>query len=1044
MQNAIINRVGRTLTTSKLFWRLVCVLLLMPSLQNVGYAASQVRISESPLSRKIQQSIVTAVFEDRNGFLWIGTQHGLYKFNGSSMSEFSASQHGNNRIPASEIKGISQDSNNRILVATFGGGLLAWDDATNSFLQLADSNIDETRYLSDLVVSADGRVWVGGKGGLFQYDRNSQTQGLSFIEYKPRNEEGEFSAISSDGYGNIYVAYGKNLYKIQQSSKFLINIYSGDNSSQHNGQITALAFDHSNQIYMGTSAGEVLSLNLTENVLKKAVQLGDQTAVSVVTMLFYKDVLWIGTNDGLVYSSPAPSVVTTYSQSNSGLPDNHILTLTPGAGFLWVGTYRGLSTLSLVPFEAFNKQNSGVFNDVLAFSEDSENRFWVGTFNGLYLFNEQSGKHTRYKYMLENGSLADQRIMTMAFKGDHLWLGFQKNGLQILNTKTLEIDMPAIPFVEHLEVTKILHTESGETWIATFNRGLFRIKDGEVTSYLTSGLLPEPTITILFQLQSGQIIASSEQVIYLQNSDSLNFSPLKLTIDDISKPPFILAISQSPTGQVWIGTKDQGLLILSDEAQLERAQRPMHVSSSRSDPISTVYEIQFDEEGNAWCSTQNGIIQLDPSADILARFSTSDGLQGQDFNFGASYTDSLGKIYFGGSNGYNRFHPNQVVVTSIPPRLLITNLAISKDSEIVDFDATTLNEIQLTYKDYFVQFEFSVLDFKDPERNQYRYILDGFDHDWIENGTRNTATYTSLPPGDYVLRVQGANSAGVWNREGLSLAVKVFPPPWRTWWAYTLYAIFLAFLLWLGKRAYDSYVIEKRAREMALVMIASEERADDEMQEQLEIHDDLVKSVYRHSVSTLNLVGDVLSIRGGQLIDENAREVIAQSIERVQALALLEECLFYQNEVLLADLNKYTNILVSNLLQKSATDEQHITTINEVSARPLPIEQASPLAIALYELLENAIVHAFDESSEANYIHVILATEAAGTQDAGHHRLTVQDDGAGIPSNIDPLSSHTPGFVIVASMAQKLSAELSFAFRNGTLVSMVFPQQEAR
>jgi two-component sensor histidine kinase len=375
-------------------------------------------------------------------------------------------------------------------------------------------------------------------------------------------------------------------------------------------------------------------------------------------------------------------------------------------------------------------------------------------------------------------------------------------------------------------------------------------------------------------------------------------------------------------------------------------------------------------------------------------------------------------------------------MTRVSPKLLLNKIDISRDGKIESFDPRQIDSIQLTHKDYYIQFDFSVLDFLDPEKNQYRYMLEGFDHDWIENGTRNSATYTSLPPGDYTLRVQGANSAGVWNREGLSLGIEVLPPPWLSWWAYTIYALVSMFLGWLGVRAYNSYVVERLARRLAAEMVESQQRADDEMQEQFEIHDDLVKSVYQHSISTLNLVSEFIATRGSNLSDETARESTLANINRVEALALLEQCLYYQNEVLLADLNKYTNMITSRLLKDAPGGQESIATINEVSSQPLPIEQASPLAIAIFELVENAIQHAFDSAAGANYIQVTLAPLSSNASD---YRLTVQDNGAGIPSNIDPLCAHTSGLAIVAAMSHRLGGELSVSAVSGTLVSITFP-----
>jgi len=284
--------------------------------------------------------------------------------------------------------------------------------------------------------------------------------------------------------------------------------------------------------------------------------------------------------------------------------------------------------------------------------------------------------------------------------------------------------------------------------------------------------------------------------------------------------------------------------------------------------------------------------------------------------------------------------------------------------------------------------------------------------------------------------VQGASSAGVWNREGLSLDIEVLPPPWKTWWAYLSYVVMLTLLGWVIARAWDSHVVKRRATQMALNMIAAEQRADDEMQEQLEIHDDLVKAVYRHSVSTLHLLGEVIDIKGSWLGEEDAREVTDGNIKRVAALALLEDCLYYQNELLLADLNKFTDIIVCRLLEDSPIPQETITTINEVSSHALSFEQASPLAIAMYELLENAIQHAF-EGTGPHYIHAILASQPSG-QTGSDYRLTIEDNGLGIPANIDPLSSRTPGLAIVAAMVRRLSGEISYTIDKGTFVSITF------
>jgi two-component sensor histidine kinase len=323
-------------------------------------------------------------------------------------------------------------------------------------------------------------------------------------------------------------------------------------------------------------------------------------------------------------------------------------------------------------------------------------------------------------------------------------------------------------------------------------------------------------------------------------------------------------------------------------------------------------------------------------------------------------------------------------------------------------------------------------------------MLEGFDEDWIENGTRNTATYTNLPAGDYVLRVQGANSAGIWNREGLSLDVHVSPAPWYSWWAYCLYAIAAAIGLWIAKRAYDSYMIERRATARAIQMNLDAERAEDELQEQLEIQDQLVKSVYRHNVATLGLIADFISPHSASIPDGVAGVEAWKNVNRVKALVALEECVYHHGDQLLADLNKYTDIIISRLLSESDRKPESITTINEVSSQPFPLPQASLLSVALYELLENAIQHAFPLERSSNYLQIVFSEESGNQPDGTRYRLRVEDDGIGMPAGFDPLSSSSAGLAIVRLMAEQLRGTLSFESRGGTRVSLSFPAADAR
>ena len=841
----------------------------------------KVLVSKSPLSSKIEQPTITALRRDNQGILWIGTQHGLYRFDGIHFSRFGSDLQGESYIPNSHIGAIIEDTNRRIVIATVGGGVFISDLEKKRFTPILATTANEVLYPRYLSFASDRKLWVGGKEGLFRYEAGDlQASNGSLSQFHGIHETTEVSAMASNRNGDIYVAFGLKLYQVSGEDESVSMVDWTRETQNKLDTITAVTFDNSDNLYIGTDSGTITSLSRLGDQYRPIFSSEKGVGNSIISMTFHNDFLWIATYNGLFFTDPSFSFIESKRQDNSALFSNHLTALFGDGSLLWIGTYQGLNTVSIVPFETFSEISSGVFNDVLTFEEDMDRNLWVGTFNGVYLYDATSETHTPIHELPNASELLDHRVTTMAHRDRKLWIGFLKNGVQILDTDTMNVTIPAISKIEDMQVTKIMHRGEDSTWIATYNTGLHRIDGGSHTSYLAKGL-PEESVTVLLQTSEGKFIASSEHTVYEYDDKLDSFLPINFRYGSDPSPPFILSISESSDGSIWIGTKDQGLFIWSREAQAEGDLVLENSLGPKDGNFTTIYAIQFDEDGYGWCSTQSGVMKIGSKGEVLARFSVYDGLQGADFNFGSSFRDSIGRIYFGGSNGYNRFFPQNIKASRDVPKLYMANISISRDGVPETFDASSFGKIQLTHKDQFIQFEFGVLDFIDPEKNQYRYILEGFDHDWIDNGTRNSARYTSLPAGEYTMRVQGANSAGVWNRDGISIGVQVLPAPWLTWWAFTVYALAGFLLLWLLLRAYISFAVQRKFEQKTLEMDEAEERADDEMQEQLDIHDDLVKSVYRHSISTLNLVGELLSTKGSHSDDDSACELLQSSVSRL-------------------------------------------------------------------------------------------------------------------------------------------------------------------
>ncbi len=1007
-----------------------------------GHAyGAQPRVTESRLSNLLQQPTVSAIYRDKSGILWIGTQQGLHRFDGANLTVFDSDRSNQYWIPESEIRDITEDSTGNILVVTSGGVLLKFNQQTESFDAIKTFAPVERTNLVRLIASKHNSTWLLSRDGLFLFDAKFQSTADWVTNLNLANTIGRLHDFLEDESGNLWVAGTLGLGKVTPQSKSFVAFDLETLGLSKNSRLTALEVNSESNLIVGTDTGQLVAWDTHTSTSLATASIGGNSANYVSDFVMYGDLLVIATDRGLFASDNHLSYVKSLDDKGGGLSNPDVYSLLRDGKYVWVGTIDGLDILSFSPFELFNLKNSGVSNDTLAFEEDREGRVWVGTYSGLYRFSETINSHSSYG--LDISATDNQIVTTIAARGSELWLGFLRGGIQVVNTdvgSVRSLNLTNSTSSNTLAITKLLiSNHNQDIWIATYDHGLFRITAAGTVSYFENQTLPEKTITLIFQAKAD-VLAVSENRVYRYHFHTDQFRHIEFDFSLGGKKPLIYSIKQSSNDDILIGTKDHGLFIWSRENQINN-QFLLIPILEKTLSTSTIYGIEQDSKANLWCSTQYGIVKLDSKGHLIKRFTTADGLQSNDFALGASFTSRDGLIYFGGVNGYNRFDPNEVDIDSSPSPIRLAGISFPKQDERIIGDADKLESLQLTHRDYFVTFQFSVLDFISPERHQFRYKLENFDPYWIENGTRNTATYTNLPSGEYVLQVQGANSAGIWNRDGISLPVSVLPPPWLTWWAYSIYSMFILFVVWSAHRIYHSYVVDKETSRLTTQMFEAANKADDDMQEQLELQDDLIHSAYQHQLTTLSMVGDVISQQSSKQPNEGICSFANNSLKRVAALTILEDCLYYQSGVSVANLHKYTEDILPVILNGSALKPETVVTINEITSALLPAELATPLSIIIYELLENCIQHAFEPESPANYIHLKLLPNAIYAADT--FDLSIHDSGVGLPDTIENLVFEGSGISVVQSIVQKLGGTLQSSGATGTTgttVSMTFPK----
>ncbi|MFT7049280.1 MAG: two-component sensor histidine kinase, partial [Halioglobus sp.] len=626
-----------------------------------------------------------------------------------------------------------------------------------------------------------------------------------------------------------------------------------------------------------------------------------------------------------------------------------------------------------------------------------------------------------------------RRVTAMGINSEELWLGYYNSGVQIVNLKTGATRSPNIPANKDLAITTIVHTGGGYSWIGTYNQGLFRVKGDEVVAYFnaqdSANSIPDPTIVFIIETQDGLMLIGTETAMYQVDPSTDAVHRLEPVIKENTKSPVLVSAAENINGDIWLSVKDMGLFIWRKTGSSRNTAKLEALPGNTNLPSTTIYAIEFDDEGFAWVSTTRGIAKLTGSGELVDIYTTADGLQGNDFNQSSSFKDSRGRIYFGGSNGYNRFDPS--LKTSTPPRppVVLTKLNIAGTEPTLPVAIHKLESLELSYLDYFVTLDFSVLDYADPKNNHYRYKLENFDPQWIENDTKNSATYTNLPPGDYTFRVQGASSAGAWNREGVSLDIVIHPAPWRSWQACVFYFFVFFVLARLGKHYYDNIMLRKKATIIAREMHYAADKATDDLQEQLDYQDEFVKVVHTHSANTLELIGDFISLQANP--QDNSH--------RIAALSQLEACLLYQGDELLANLEAYTNLVISELLNEQGCDAQSITTINEIPEQLVDANLASSLSIVIYELLRNSFQRANKNQAAAKFIQIRLEEVFDGVlENTRKFKLSVADNIEHSIDNSSPSPIETSGMAIVSLIAKRLNGAVVVSSDDGTKISLTF------
>jgi diguanylate cyclase (GGDEF)-like protein len=793
--------------------RVHALMLVLTVASTAASALQPIRFDRFDQDSGLSQLTVNAIAQDAAGFLWLGTEEGLDQFDGYTFRSARHDRLDKASLSNNFVAHIGPDPNGALWIATDGGGVVRRDSETGAFVRLPAQGVDRVRAVQ---IDRDGRLWIATRdSGLAIFE--PATSRISRYRSLPGEESGlpsdSLFALLEDERGDIWIGTESGLARFDRATRKIVR---EPIPGTRNVLVRVLMEDRDGRLWIGTHRGLVRIDPRANQRVSFTHDASDAHSLPSDTVnALHQDRdgrIWIGTTSGLALFDSQRGKFEVYRNQAAdphSLPDDHVVALYEDrGGILWVGTkFGGLARWNPRSWSFGHRlasaQDGFASHNIMAFTQDRAGRLWVGTFGGgITIVERVSGKTSTLRRAPRE--LGDDRVMALLTdRAGFIWAGTMQGGLHRVDPDRLTVNVfrhdPAdAGSLSAPGVMSLLEDSQQRLWVGTYGGGL-SLLDRATGRFVRR--LAGDRVTALAEDPSGRLWVGTDGAgLRLFDPASASAIAFRHDPNDAStiSADTVYSLFVDARGTVWVGTRSGGLDRVVGSTLEPGSIRFRNFAERNGLPNGTVYGIRPDAQGALWLSTNYGLARVDPVSLNVRAFHRRDGLQGEEFNFGAHYVSPAGELFFGGANGYNAFVPARLRVNRQPPQIVLTSLAGLESGTIAGAAAQQLRSLRVDHRNSGMTFEFAALDFAAPGANRFRHKLQGLQEKWVESGTRRTISLTSLREGNYVLKVQAANSDGTWNQQGLSIALEVDPPPWRTWWAYTLEACLVLLLIALA------------------------------------------------------------------------------------------------------------------------------------------------------------------------------------------------------------------------------------------------------
>lgn len=764
----------------------------------------------------LPDNMIQCIYQDSKGWIWLGTSHGLSRFDGYTFVNFVPDPEDSTSLSGHLVRVILEDEDGNLLIGTENGGLNLFVRDKEYFLHPYKNHPEfRSREVSvnALLMGSGGDLFIGTDAGLLKADASGNLSRIT-PESPIKNSDFFFSfirVIQSDNSGKLWIGATEGLFLYDPSLNYMEEITLPLLSTQSR-EIFDIIKDEDGLLWIGTYSSGVFQCNHSERTFKH-LSIDPYFERTETVRTISKGALgdyWIGTRGGLYVYSPERGVTNFFKhdeRDGNSLANNSILDIFHDArGEIWLGTRGGLSLLSkskqvFRDYRALPNDNRYLnCNIIYTFWIDDEERIWIGTEDGgINILDPKTGKFRYLTSAPDNPNSISQDCIK-AFLDDgkgNLWIGTFWGGIDVLNLKTGKIKhyrrIPGDPkSLSDNRVWDMRFDDEGDIWVAT-SLGIDRFdKETGTFSHLTNLVQNEQVYWVNKDSEGNMWLGTiGEVIIYSPRDDRI-----------YRHSEHSRSFTEDSQGRYWIATNDRGIAVYSKEEGPSK-----YYGENEGLSNNQAFCILEDNDHFLWISTSNGLSKFDPATRQFWNFTSRDGLINDQYNYGAAYKTRTGELLFGGISGFNMFNPADIIFEDSEVPLVFTELRIfnkhvpiSDDKNaILGRSISEITNLSLHYDQNVFTLEFAALDYINSGSNLYSYFLEGFDKGWNEPSKSRLATYTNLNPGDYTLRVRRVLPGNLPSGDELLLNITIIPPLWMTWYfrafIILISATFLFFLI---------------------------------------------------------------------------------------------------------------------------------------------------------------------------------------------------------------------------------------------------------